>query len=99
MSRKIQPQKSALGPSKPSHCASALKLLEYQRLRPVVLPPGQEVRRFHPGYEDVSFEITGYDLDAAPEPDRGEDDWDFRLWGVGFYLFIEEGYHADRTGF
>ena len=88
MSRKIQPQKSALGPSKPSHCASALKLLEYQRLRPVVLPPGQEVRRFHPGYEDVSFEITGYDLDAAPEPDRGGDDSYFRLRGVG--SFIEE---------
>ena len=57
-------------------------------LQPVVLPLGQEVRCCHPGYEDVSFEITGYDLDAAPEPDRGGDDSYFRLRGVG--SFIEE---------
>ena len=55
-------------------------------LQPVVLPLGQEVRRFHPGYEDVSFEITGYDLDAAPEPDRGGDDSYFRLRGVGSFI-------------
>ena len=57
-------------------------------LQPVVLPLGQEVQRCHPGYADVSFEITGYDLDAAPEPDRGGDDSYFRLRGVG--SFIEE---------
>ena len=55
-------------------------------LQPVVLPLGQEVRRCHPRYEDVSFEITGYDLDAAPEPDRGGGDSYFRLRGVGSFI-------------
>ena len=55
-------------------------------LQPVVLPLGQEVRRCHPGYADVSFEITGYDLDAAPEPDRGGGDSYFRLRGVGSFI-------------